>query len=126
MTPGWELWLDGGHNPAAGEVLAAAAACWRDRPLHLVVGMLNTKDAAGFLAPLAPFARSLRAVTIPGEENPLPAGAIVEAARSAGIDARAAATTELALRDIAGGGDRGRILICGSLHFAGVVLTKNR
>ncbi|HTT79646.1 MAG TPA: folylpolyglutamate synthase/dihydrofolate synthase family protein, partial [Stellaceae bacterium] len=63
LPPGWELWLDGGHNPAAGAVLAEAAAGWRDRPLSLIVGMLNTKDAAGFLAPLAPYARALCAVT---------------------------------------------------------------
>ncbi len=49
----WELWLDGGHNPSAGEVLGAVAAGWHDRPLYLVVGMMNTKDAAGFIAPLA-------------------------------------------------------------------------
>ena len=85
MMPGWELWLDGGHIPSAGEVLGAAVAGWRDRPLHLVVGMLNTKDSAGFLAPLAPHVQSLEAVTIPGEENPLPAAAIAAAARSVGI-----------------------------------------
>jgi dihydrofolate synthase/folylpolyglutamate synthase len=126
MLPGWELWLDGGHNPAAGEALAATAATWRDRPLHLVVGMLNTKDSAGFLAPLAPFATSLLAVTIPGEENPLPAAAIVEAARSVGIVAHEAGSIEAALSAIAGAGRGGRALICGSLHFAGVVLRDNR
>jgi len=125
MMPGWELWLDGGHNPAAGEMLAASAASWRDRPLHLVVGMLNTKDAAGFLAPLAPFAQSLHAVTIPGEENPLPAAAIAAAARSVGIAAREAPSIQAALRAIAVGGGDGRVLICGSLHFAGVVLRDN-
>src|SRR5262249_43590171 len=73
MPPGWELWLDGGHNPGAGVILADAVAGWRDRPLYLVVGMMNTKDAAGFLAPLAPHTKVLAGVTIPGEENPLPA-----------------------------------------------------
>ncbi len=53
LPEGSELWLDGGHNPGAGAALAAMAAGWHDRPLDLVVGMLNTKDAAGFLAPLA-------------------------------------------------------------------------
>ncbi len=125
MMPGWELWLDGGHNPAAGEVLGAVAAEWRDRPLHLVVGMLNNKDAAGFLAPMAPYAQSLQAVTIPDEENPLPASAIVEAARSVGIAAHEASSIEAALRAISGDRDGGRVLICGSLHFAGVVLRNN-
>ena len=125
MMPGWELWLDGGHNPAAGEALAASVGAWRDRHLHLVVGMLNTKDAAGFLAPLAAAAESLHAVTIPDEENPLPAAAIVSAARSVGITAHEAASIEAALQAIAQAGNHGRVLICGSLHFAGVVLRRN-
>jgi dihydrofolate synthase/folylpolyglutamate synthase len=126
MLPrGWEVWLDGGHNPAAGVVLGTVAAGWRDRPLDLVVGMLNTKDAAGFLAPFAPHARVLRAVTIPGEENPLPAEAIVAAAGSVGIAAREAVSVEAALRDILAQREPGRVLICGSLHLAGVVLAEN-
>jgi dihydrofolate synthase / folylpolyglutamate synthase len=125
MMPGWEIWLDGGHNPAAGEVLAAAASGWRDRPLALVVGMLNTKDASGFLTPLAKHARSLHAVTIPGEENPLPAAAIVGTARAVGIAAVEAASVEAALAEIRTAGAAGRVLICGSLHFAGVVLREN-
>jgi dihydrofolate synthase/folylpolyglutamate synthase len=125
LPPGWELWLDGGHNPAAGEVLGAVAAGWRDRPLDLVVGMLNTKDAAGFLAPFAPYARALRAVTIPGEDNPLPPEAIVAAAASVGIGAEPAGSVGAALRDIIGAPEPGRVLICGSLHLAGVVLARN-
>jgi dihydrofolate synthase / folylpolyglutamate synthase len=126
LPPGWELWLDGGHNQAAGEVLAAVALGWRDLPLHLIVGMLNTKDAAGFLAPLARHARSLVAVTIPGEENPLPAPAIVQAARQVGIAARESVSAGAALRDIlATERTPARVLICGSLHFAGVVLAEN-
>lgn len=125
MMPGWELWLDGGHNPGCGEVLAAVAAEWRDRPLFLVVGMLNTKDAAGFLKPLAPYARDLLAVTIPGEENARSAAAIVAAALEAGIAAQTAPSLAAALAEIACEGERGRVLICGSLHLAGVVLADN-
>jgi dihydrofolate synthase / folylpolyglutamate synthase len=120
-----ELWLDGGHNPAAGEVLGAVAAGWRDRPLDLVVGMLNTKDAAGFLRPLAPCARTLEAVTIPGEDNPLPAEAIAEAAGAVGIAASIAPSVEAAVGAIVAREGVGRILICGSLHLAGLVLADN-
>ncbi len=125
VPPGGELWLDGGHNPAAGEVLGAVAAEWRDRPLDLVVGMLNTKDAAGFLRPMAPYARSLQAVTIPGEENPLPDAAIAAAAHAVGIAAETAPSVDAAVRALAGRRPAGRILICGSLHLAGVVLAEN-
>ncbi len=125
LPAGWELWLDGGHNPGAGEALAAAAADWRDRPLYLVVGMLNTKDASGFLAPLAPHARALCAVTIPGEDNPLPAAAIAAAAHSVGLDAAESPSVGAALRTIAARGGTARILICGSLHLAGIILADN-
>ena len=125
MMLGWQLWLDGGHNPAAGEALAGVASGWSDRPLDLVVGMLNTKDAAGFLAPLAKHARSLHAVTIPDEENALPAAAIVATARALGIPAREADSVEAALENVHGAGTPGRVLICGSLHFAGVILRNN-
>jgi dihydrofolate synthase/folylpolyglutamate synthase len=128
LRPGWELWLDGGHNPAAGVVLADAAASWGDRPLYLIVGMLNTKDAGGFLAPLAAHAQALHAVTIPGEENPHPAAQIAATARALGIPAQESLSVETALRAIIDGRPEGpaRVLICGSLHFAGVVLAGNR
>jgi dihydrofolate synthase / folylpolyglutamate synthase len=125
MPPGWELWLDGGHNPGAGAILGEFVGGWRDRPLYLIVGMLNTKDAVGFLAPLAPYARALAGVTIPGEQNPLSAEAIAAAARSVGIAAKAAASTETALQDFVRDAEPGRVLICGSLHFAGTVLAAN-
>lgn len=121
----WELWLDGGHNPAAGEVIADVAKGWHDRPLDLIVGMLKTKDARGFLAPLAPHTRTLRAVTIPGEENPHPAAEIVTSARSLGIAAQESLSIESALHELVQQPGPARVLICGSLHFAGIVLGEN-
>ncbi len=125
VPPSWEVWLDGGHNPLAGEILGDVAAGWGDRPLYLVVGMMNTKDAAGFIAPLAKHARALSAVTIPGETNALPAEAIKAAAGSVGIPAQSAESVLAAIRDIAERGGSGRVLICGSLYLAGKVLAGN-
>jgi dihydrofolate synthase / folylpolyglutamate synthase len=125
VPPGWELWLDGGHNPLAGEILGDVAAGWHDRPLYLVVGMMNTKDAAGFIAPLAKHARALWAVTIPGEKNALPAEAIAAAAASVGLPAQTADSVLAAIRDIPVHDANGRVLICGSLYFAGKVLAEN-
>lgn len=126
MPPDWELWLDGGHNPGAGAILGDFVTGLRDRPLYLIVGMLNTKDAAGFLAPLAQHVRELAAITIPGEQNPLPADAIAAAARSVGMTANEAASIDAALRGFVSRPEPARVLICGSLHFAGTVLTANR
>ena len=119
-----ELWLDGGHNPAAGEALAEALSRLPPRRLHLVCGMLNTKDVEGFLRPLAGEAVDLAAVTIPGEAATLPAEATAAAARAVGLPAAPAAGVAEAVA--AGARDPGaRILICGSLYLAGQVLRAN-
>lgn len=124
---GAAVWLDGGHNPSAGEALAAhldeeALRAW-PLPVDVICGMLDTKDAAGFLRPLARRIRKLWTVTIPDEPRAVPAEALAETARRVGLDAKAALSLEAAMREI---GDQpspaGRVLICGSLHLAGVVL----
>jgi len=125
LPPGCELWLDGGHNPAAGEVLAETARGWRDLPLHLIVGMINTKDVAGFLRPLAPLAASLTALIIPGNPAAVPPEEIAGAARALGLAASTAPDAATALTRIAATGGAARVLICGSLYLAGTVLADN-
>ena len=53
LPDGWQLWLDGGHNPSAGAALADAISTWPDGLVVLVFAMQENKDAAGFLGPLA-------------------------------------------------------------------------
>ncbi|MCE2737435.1 MAG: bifunctional folylpolyglutamate synthase/dihydrofolate synthase [Rhodobacter sp.] len=124
-APRAELWLDGGHNPAGGEALAATLARMPKRPTHLICGMLNTKDIGGYLRPLARHADSLTAVSIPGEKNTLPAEETQAAARAAGLSATTAGSVQDAVDRIAGADPQARILICGSLYLAGQVLREN-
>ncbi|HLS58760.1 MAG TPA: bifunctional folylpolyglutamate synthase/dihydrofolate synthase, partial [Paracoccaceae bacterium] len=119
---GCELWLDGGHNPAAGRAAAESLSRLPPRPVHLVAGMLNTKDVEGFFRPLAGIAQDLIAVDIPGEQATLSAEETAAAARAAGISASTAASTEAAVAEIASRAPGTRILICGSLYLAGHVL----
>ncbi|MSP83772.1 MAG: bifunctional folylpolyglutamate synthase/dihydrofolate synthase [Alphaproteobacteria bacterium] len=126
LPPGWELWLDGGHNPAGGRVLADhARAMWSDQPLDAVIGMMNSKDVRGFLAHLAPFFRNVRCVTIRGEPNAQGAEDLDAAARSVGLTSSVSACAEEALRDLAVHPGPARVLVCGSLYFAGTVLADN-
>ncbi|MGH7210625.1 MAG: glutamate ligase domain-containing protein, partial [Acetobacteraceae bacterium] len=120
LPSGWEVWLDGGHNPGAAVALAAQLDSWRDRPTHLVIGMKQAKDTAAFLLPLLPRAASAWAVAEPGQYLALPVATIVAAANGA---VRVGPRVEDALRGIAGSpGLPGRVLICGSLYLAGEVL----
>ncbi|MEF8764014.1 glutamate ligase domain-containing protein, partial [Stenotrophomonas sp. A3_2] len=79
LPAGFELWLDGGHNPGAGEVLARQAEEWSDRPLYVVAGMKRTKDAGAFLASLMPRAAALFAVREAAQHLALEVAEIVAA-----------------------------------------------
>jgi dihydrofolate synthase/folylpolyglutamate synthase len=125
LAPGVELWLDGGHNPAGGQAVASTLARMTRRPTHMICGMINTKDVRGYMEPLAPVAETLRAVSIPGEANTLPAEVTCEAARAAGIKATVSGSVAEALSEIAAVEPGARVLICGSLYLAGTVLREN-
>ncbi len=125
LAAGAELWLDGGHNPAGGQALAATLAAMPARPTHLVCGMLNTKDVAGYLRPLADHAASLTAIDIPGEPNTLPATDTAAAARQVGMTAHVARDAAQAVGDLVTHSPGARILICGSLYLAGRILREN-
>ena len=120
---GWEIWLDGGHNPAAGEMLAETLKGWERKPTVVVCAMQENKDAAGFIAPLARVADRLIAIRLPGSTPGHPPAGLVEIARTAGLNADAADTLESAFGSLSG--VPGRVLICGSLYLAGEVLHRN-
>ncbi len=123
LSPGAELWLDGGHNPAAGEILAEHFRAALDRPLHLIAGMLNTKDATGFFRPLKGIATDVQTVAIPEEANSLAPDVLAGFARDAGLAATVAPSVEAAISALPPGPSR--VLICGSLYLAGTVLSAN-
>ncbi len=127
--PDSELWLDGGHNADGGQAIAAALADLEERvprPLVLIVGMLSTKDSAGFLQNFSGLAR--RVITVPiHQDKTVPAAELAEIAAGVGIPSLARDTLESAIA-VAGKLDlepAPRILITGSLYLAGEVLAAN-
>jgi dihydrofolate synthase/folylpolyglutamate synthase len=107
----WELWLDGGHNEDAGQVIADMI-----------------KDPVAFLKPLAPLLEDLNAVAIPGDHASLSAEDCVKAGTEVGLISSAFPSVEAALRSVVDSHDEGpacRVLICGSLYLAGTVLAEN-
>ena len=130
LPPGCELWLDGGHNEDCGIALARMAADWAKEPaplpLYLVFGMLTTKDASGFLRPLARHAKAARAVPFPeGHSAYTPEEACAKAAE-VGLDCLPVNDIGAALEDLLATQPAPmRILICGSLYLAGAVLARN-
>ncbi len=98
LPPDWELWLDGGHNPGAGVVLAEHLRGWADRPVHLLVGMKQSKDSEQFLRPLLPLATTLWAVA---EDTSMPR---VRSRRSLRLRRRRSAGAACRRRVARGGG----------------------
>lgn len=117
-----EVWLDGGHNPAAGRALAAALRDLPPRETFMICGMLRTKDIEGYLRPLADHANHLVAVAIPGETATLSAIETRTAAEAIGLNATQASSVEEAASAVFKENPAARILIAGSLYLAGSVL----
>ena len=120
-----DLWLDGGHNAHAAQVLARAMADMAERgpwPLVLICAMQRKKDAYGFFSAFAGLAREAVCVPAPTEAGYAPFDLAAEA-KAAGVPARIAASVEEAIASL--NGEPVRVLICGSLYLAGEILKEN-
>jgi dihydrofolate synthase/folylpolyglutamate synthase len=130
IPPDSELWLDGGHNADGGRAVAAALGDIEERvprPLVLIVGMLATKDNAGFLRNFAGLSRHVIVVPVPRQDKSVPAETLVDIARGVGLPAESRNSVEAALAAVARLElmPAPRILITGSLYLAGEVLALN-
>lgn len=120
LPSGAPCWLDGGHNPDAGEALAQH---FRDSDcrIHLVIGMLANKNPAALLTPLRERLASITVVPVPGHAAHQ-AAAFGQASES--HQASAASDVASALRRLQVG-EGEIVLIAGSLYLAGTVLRDN-
>lgn len=129
---GAEIWVDGGHNPGAGLVVAEALAEQEERqprPLFLITGMINTKDQTGYFKAFHGMARHVFTVPVTMSEASVPNDELAARAMEAGLSAEpvdSVANALMLLRDT--WDDREvapRILIGGSLYLTGAVLAEN-
>jgi dihydrofolate synthase/folylpolyglutamate synthase len=127
---GSEIWLDGGHNPGAGIVIAEALAEQEEknpRPLILISGMINTKDQTGYFSAFKGLARHVYTVPVTNSDAGVPNDELALRAAEAGLSAEPVSSVASALMLLRDGwdGPAPRILIGGSLYFAGAVLAEN-
>ncbi|MGE4352100.1 MAG: folylpolyglutamate synthase/dihydrofolate synthase family protein [Bdellovibrionales bacterium] len=130
LPPGHELWLDGGHNDSAALALAAQMKAWFEKDgkqIDLVYGMLSTKNPADFLAPLAPYLKRVRTLSIQGDVPGFSAEELADQVRLFGLeDVQSCATVSDALQSLSASfGNTNRTLICGSLVLVGDALREN-
>jgi dihydrofolate synthase/folylpolyglutamate synthase len=129
---GSEIWVDGGHNPGAGQVIAETMANLEERdprPLFLIIGMINTKDPIGYFQAFKGLAEQVFTIPIRGSDAGIDAVVLADDAASAGFEAGAMSTVAEALAAIAAMFNDDpvapRILIGGSLYLVGEVLADN-
>jgi len=129
LAPGQQLWLDGGHNEAAGRALALALKEMNNavvkRKLVLIYAAYANKEAAGFLGHFNNVADKIITLELDGERQSWSAEQLLEIAQGQGFEAEAAATIEQALGRAAQT-KNARVVICGSLHLAGRALQTNQ
>ncbi|MDM9621159.1 folylpolyglutamate synthase/dihydrofolate synthase family protein [Rhizobium sp. S96] len=130
--PRAEIWVDGGHNPGAGEVIAEAMANFEEkqpRPLFLIIGMINTKDPVGYFNAFKGLAEKVYCVPIRGSDAMIDPVILANAAYDAGLIAEPMSTVSDALEAIRESAVEQehppRILIGGSLYLVGDVLADN-
>jgi dihydrofolate synthase/folylpolyglutamate synthase len=126
-----EIWIDGGHNPAAGVVIAHFLADLDERapmPVFIVSGMLNTKDPKGYFEAFEGLVERVFTVPIMSSDAGIDPRELAEIVNSAGLPASSCLSVGDALNAISGllvDGEPARILICGSLYLVGDVLRSN-
>ena len=129
LRPGTEVWLDGGHNPAAARAVAEAVASMEERharPLMLVVGMLTTKRAAPWFEPFRGLAHQAFTVPVTSSEAGYEPAALAGHAIDAGLVARPVGSIMEAFERIARGWEEPpRIVVGGSLYVVGEALRLN-
>jgi dihydrofolate synthase/folylpolyglutamate synthase len=129
---GAEVWIDGGHNPGAGLVIAEALVEQEEkvsRPLFLICGMINTKDQTGYFRAFEGMARHVYTVPVSMSEAGVPNAELAARAIEAGLSAEPVSSVANALMLLRDTWDEGetppRILIGGSLYLVGAVLAEN-
>jgi dihydrofolate synthase/folylpolyglutamate synthase len=129
---GAEVWIDGGHNPGAGTVIAEALVEQEEkisRPLFLICGMINTKDQIGYFRAFEGMARHVYTVPVSESDASVPNAELAARAMEAGLSAEPVSSVANALMLLRDTWDESetppRILIGGSLYLVGAVLAEN-
>ena len=120
----YELWLDGGHNSHASEMLLDNLKKWEKDNLFLIFGMINGKEPKEFLTKIFPLIKSLQVIPIKKHQF-IGSKEIQQIFKDEYGIIRPEKTIQNAIKYITNNFTGGKIVICGSLYLAGDVLKSN-
>ena len=118
LPEGFELWVDGGHNMAAGHMLAAfLEESWRDKPTYLIFGTTQGKDVVSLLAPVVGLVRGIYAMPVISEPNSYSAETIAHMMQGISPVVACGSIEDATQEIIANAEMPSRILVFGSLYL---------
>ncbi len=124
-----DIWIDGGHNPSAGEAIAGELSRMGDKVRTLLVcGMINTKEPLGYFKPFSIANASVMTIPVLMSDAGIPPDELAEIAKQAGLETSSHSTLDAALDAAAAQCQRNanlRVFFCGSLYLVGEVLKLN-
>jgi len=122
-----DIWLDGGHNPAAGQAIAKQAQQWEisePRPLYLILGMMSRKDITGFIKPIQPYLNGVIVTSVMDEPDALNQYNLSQKLKDLGIPIIDQTDNPIHYCQNNNLPKNARILITGSLYLAGQILSQ--
>ncbi len=128
IDKGAQIIVDGAHNPHAAQALASSLNEMQKhdpRPLVLIAGLQNTKDAVEFFKAFSALAPLVICIPVKHAPHPMTPEDMQVAARHANLEARIAPAFEAAFKSALSTARDPRIVVCGSLYLAGEVLALN-
>jgi dihydrofolate synthase/folylpolyglutamate synthase len=120
----FEIWLDGGHNVHAAEIISNEIKNWSDSKIILILGMIEGKDPKKFLQKIIDKVSLLILLPIDDHQyiHPYKIMENINKNLSCNMNVETCVNILEAMKLIVKKFSSGRILICGSLYLAGQVL----
>ena len=127
MGKNYEIWLDGGHNTEASNILYKEIELWRDKKTFLIFGMMIGKEPIKFLKKIVNKVSSIFLLPIQDQQYipPYELKKKIESQLKSNIDIFCILEIKEALKIIKKENNSGRILICGSLYLAAEILKED-
>ena len=126
-----DVWIDGGHNPSAGEAIAAELMRQNAnsaRKTLLVCGMINTKEPYGYFKPFEKLGAEVITIPVAMSEAGISPQVLAQSASETGLQTNTCDSLQeginLAVKRLEQEPEL-RILFCGSLYMVGEVLDLN-
>jgi dihydrofolate synthase / folylpolyglutamate synthase len=117
LPDGFELWMDGGHNMAAGHMLSNFLQDhWQDKPTAIIFGTTQGKDVVSLLEPIIHQVEHIYTIPVVSEPNSYSAQTIVDMMKPV-APVVPCENIEEAIAHITSTSKPKRILVFGSLYL---------